>query len=65
MMLQRPPLSIGTPFVCDECGKPGVRESPNQKRHDGRCRRAHAIKAKRLGRNQGLRDRIRRRTARA
>lgn len=45
-------------FTCDVCGKPGVKESPNQVRHAGECRRK---KNRQRTPNTGIRARQRRR----
>jgi hypothetical protein len=37
MSLQSFPPSPGT-FICDICGRPGVKRSRQQKRHDGECK---------------------------
>jgi len=50
--------SVGETFICDVCGLPGVKESPNQRRHDGECRRK---KNRKRTASTGIRARQRRR----
>jgi hypothetical protein len=52
--------SVGETFTCDVCGKPGIKDSPNQRRHDGECRRK---KNRQRSPNSGIRARQRRRIA--
>lgn len=52
--------SIGETFLCDECGLPGAKASPGQKRHTGACQRKHAATMA-AGRLKGTGIEVRRR----